>query len=199
MAEHSRYNVSGDEGEVLENKFGITNQKALEDAETLLLKDSYVHFFSLLQAGKLQLNTRLIYAIHRYFLSTLYGWAGKVRTVEISKGGILFCASLQIKRALHDFDQILRKNMPLPEDSRMVVSTKFAVIHCEFNAIHPFREGNGRTIRLFLDLLAVRSGYGLVDYSKTLKNSYIKACVAGMQKDYVKMRRIFLNGLSKNA
>ena len=61
MAEHSRYNVSGDEAEILKNKLGITDQKALEDIETLLLKDTYFHFFSLLQAGKLTfINEKLI-------------------------------------------------------------------------------------------------------------------------------------------
>ncbi|MBI5413448.1 Fic family protein [Candidatus Peregrinibacteria bacterium] len=88
--------------------------------------------------------------------------------------------------------------MPLPEGDKKIVSEKLAVIHCEFNAIHPFREGNGRIIRLFIDLLAVNGGYGLIDYSKTLKAHYIKACVAGMQKDYVPMQRIFFKGLFAN-
>ena len=197
MAEPSRYNVSGDETGILKNKLGITDQKALEDTETLLLKDTYLHFFSLLKTEKLKFNIKLIFEIHKYFLGTLYDWAGKTRTVEISKGGILFCASSYIKKALKDFDQILKKNMPLFKDDRKTVSEKLAAIHCEFNAIHPFREGNGRTLRLFLDLLAVNSGYGLIDYSKTRKSNYIKACVAGMQKNYAKMQRIISNGLLK--
>lgn len=194
MAEHSRYNVSGDE-EILKNKLGITDQKVLEDTETLLLKDTYVHFFSLLQAGKLKFNVKLILEIHKYFLGTLYAWAGKTRIVEISKDGILFCASSHIKNALQNLDKILKENMPAPKDSKKIIGEKFAIIHCEFNAIHPFREGNGRTIRLFLDLLAVNSGYSLVDYSKTLKSNYIKACIAGMKKDYAKMQKILYRGL----
>lgn len=198
MAEHSRYSVFGDEGEILKNNLGITDQKVLEDTETLLLKDAYIHFFSLLRAGKLKFNVELIFEIHEYFLGTLYVWAGKIRVVEISKGGILFCASLQIKKALRNFEQILKGNMPLFKDSKKVVSEKLAVIHCEFNAIHPFREGNGRAIRLFLDLLAVNAGYGLINYTGTLKSDYIKACMAGMQKDYSRMRRIILKGLLKS-
>ena len=190
MAEHSRYNVSGNEGDLLKNKLGITKQKVLEDTETLLLKDTYVHFFSFLQTEKLKFNVKLIYEINKYFLSILYEWAGKTRTVEISKGGILFCAISQIKKALKDLDQILKENMPLPEDNRKIISKKLSIIHCEFNAIHPFREGNGRTIRLFLDLLAVNNGHSLIDYSQILKENYIKACVASIQKDYSKMQRI---------
>lgn len=182
MAEHSRYDVAGDEGRILKNKLGITDQKALEDTETLLLEDTYVHFFSLLQKEKLRFNVKLIFEIHKYFLGTLYAWAGKIRSVEISKDGILFCASSQIKKELKILDKIIKKNIPLFKDNRKIISEKFAVIHCEFNAIHPFREGNGRTIRLFLDLLAVNSGYGLIDYGKTFKKDYIKTCMAGMQK-----------------
>ena len=199
MAEHSRYNVSGNEGDLLKNKLGITKQKVLEDTETLLLKDTYVHFFSFLQTEKLKFNVKLIYEINKYFLSILYEWAGKTRTVEISKGGILFCAISQIKKALKDLDQILKENMQLPEDNRKIISKKLSIIHCEFNAIHPFREGNGRTIRLFLDLLAVNNGHSLIDYSQILKENYIKACVASIQKDYSKMQRILYKGLSKGA
>lgn len=196
MAEHSRYNISGGEAEPLKNKLGITDQKALEDVETILLQDTYLHFFALLKARRLQFNVKLIFAIHTYFLSTLYTWAGKTRTVEISKDGILFCASSHIKKALQNFAQILREKLPSQKNSKSEVSKKLATIHCEFNAIHPFREGNGRTIRLFLDLLGANYGYGLIDYSKIKKTAYIKASVAGMQKNYSKMQKIISAGLS---
>lgn len=199
MAEHSRYNVGGDEGKILKNKLGITNPKTLEDTETLLLKDTYVYFFSLLQSKKMRFTSTLLFQIHKYFLGTLYDWAGRIRTIEISKDGILFCANLQIKKALTGFSKIFRKNMPSSKDPRKTISKKLAIIHCEFNAIHPFREGNGRMIRLFLDLLAVNCGYGLIDYSKTFKTDYIKACVTGMQKDYSKMQKILYRGLSRGA
>lgn len=197
MAEHSRYNVSGNEAEILENKLGITDQKMLEDTETLLLKDTYVYFFSLLQKGKLEFGVRLIFEIHKYFLGTLYVWSGRIRGVEISKDGILFCASSQIKKELKNLDKIIKKNIPLFGAKKKIISEKLAIIHCEFNAIHPFREGNGRTIRLFLDLLAVNCSYSLIDYSKTLKITYIKGCIAGMKKDYSKMQKILFKGLSQ--
>lgn len=199
MAEHSRYDVSGDEAEILKNKLSITDQKVLEDTETLLLKDTYVYFFSLLQKGKLKFNARLIFEIHKYFLGTLYAWAGRTRGVEISKDGILFCASSQSKKELKNLDKIIKKNIPLFGANKKNISEKLAIIHCEFNAIHPFREGNGRTIRLFLDLLAVNCHYGLIDYSKTLKTTYIKGCIAGMKKDYSKMQKILFKGLSQGA
>lgn len=70
-----------------------------------------------------------------------------------------------------------------------------AIIHCEFNAIHPFREGNGRTIRLFLDLIVVKSGFNPIDYSKSGQREYINACKTGMRQDYTKMKKVIKKGL----
>ncbi len=196
MAEHSRYN-SNAEQEVLANKLGIVDQQALNEAEAILLPDAYNYFLGRLETEKLKFNVKLIFEIHKYFLGTLYAWVGKARTVEISKGGTLFCASLQIPNELKKFDEILKKNLPMSSDERKVVSEKLAIIHCEFNAIHPFREGNGRTIRLFLDLLALNVGFNMIDYSKSSQDAYIQACIAGMQKDYSKMKKVIVKGLKK--
>ena len=198
MAEHSRYNVSGaEDAGILKNKLGIKEQKALEDIETILFSDSYKHFFDFSIKKKLKFDLKLIFQIHKYFLGTLYSWAGKIRTVEISKDGILFCSSSQIRNSLRDFEKNLRNNMPSAKDTKRIVSEKLAIIHCEFNAIHPFREGNGRTIRLFLDLLAVNYGFSLIDYAKSSRSDYIRACVSGMSKDYLKMQKIITKGLFK--
>lgn len=72
-----------------------------------------------------------------------------------------------------------------------------SIIHSELNAIHPFREGNGRTIRLFLDLLAVRAGYNPIDWSK-YQSKYIVACVEGMIRNYDPMEKIIYAGLTKH-
>lgn len=198
MGEHSRYNVSSDEvgaDGVLKNKLGISDRERLENIETILLNDSYGYFTELLQKKILKFDVKLILDIHKYFLFTLYNWAGKIRTVEISKDNILFCASSQIPRELDIFDKFLAKNIPTITDSRDIVSRKLAIIHCEFNAIHPFREGNGRTIRLFLDLLALSIGFDIVNYDASLKKNYIKACVSGMKGDCLKMKNIIYKGL----
>lgn len=196
MAEHSRYNVGGEEsGGVLENKLNVKDQKTLEDLETILFTDAYKYFFELLEKGKVVFDVDFIFKIHNYSLKTLYSWAGKARTVEISKNGTLFCASLQIRKNLATFEKILRENLPSAGDDENTISEKLSVIHCEFNAIHPFREGNGRTIRLFLDLLAVSIGFNPIDFSKSSQEGYIKACISGMSKDYSKMQKIIQKGL----
>ena len=196
MGEHSRYSVTGGEdGSVLKNKPGIIDRKDLDDTETLMLSDTYTHFLDLLEKGRLDFDVKLIFEIHRYFLKTLYEWAGSTRTVEISKGGMLFCPHSQIKKQLGEFGGILKENIPSPVDDKKAVSQKLAVIHCELNAIHPFREGNGRTIRVFLDLLAKNVGYNPINYSKSSPSTYVKACIAGMGKDYSGMQKIIFRGL----
>jgi cell filamentation protein len=196
MAMHSRYNVSNEENqEILKNKLGIKDQQMLDDTETLLLSDAYEVFFKQLQLKKLLFNAQLIFEINKYFLNTLYTWAGEIRAVEISKDGIMFCASSQIRKELKNLDKIIKDNLPAPEDDVKEFSRKLAVIHCEFNAIHPFREGNGRTIRLFLDLLSVSSGYKTIDYSKSSQKDYIQACIAGMSQDYSKMQKVIRKGV----
>ena len=71
------------------------------------------------------------------------------------------------------------------------------MIHNEFNVIHPFREGNGRTIRLFLDLLAAHLNYDPIDWSKNSHNNYIEACIEGMTGNHTKMIKIIRKGLKK--
>ncbi len=197
MVMHSRYNTSNEENqEILKNKLRIKDQKMLDDTETLLLSDAYETFFKQLQRGKLTFNVKLIFDINKVFLNALYSWAGKIRLVEISKDGILFCARSQIKKELKKLDKIIKKGLPLTRDERQF-SEQLAVIHCEFNAIHPFREGNGRTIRLFLDLLTVNSGFKTIDYSKSSQKDYIQACIAGMSQDSSKKQKVIQKGLSK--
>jgi cell filamentation protein len=199
MAELSRYNVNGKESNILANKLQITDSKILEDIETLLLADAYNYFLQIQENQKFKFNTKLILNIHKYFFNTLYSWAGKTRTVEISKNGVLFCGSIQIKKELEVLDKIIKENLPKKYDSIEIIAKKLALIHCEYNAIHPFREGNGRTIRLFLDLLSLNAGQHIIDYSKSTQKEYIDACIAGMTKNYSKMQKIFELGLLKNS
>jgi len=201
MAEHSRYSVSdeesGIEGEILKNKPGIQIQTALDDAETHLFSDTYEHFFDLLSKGKLMFDLPLLFQIHKYFFAPLYFWAGKIRTVDISKNGMLFASVVHIDRSLKEFESLLKLHSPKEKDTRKKTAQNLAIIHCELNAIHPFREGNGRTIRLFLDLLAVKAGYSPIDWSRRTQKEYIRACVDGMAKKYSRMEKIVYAGLTR--
>ena len=201
MAEHSRYRVSakgsGMDGDVLRNKPGIKNQKELEDAETLLLSDAYEHFFDKLTTGGLQFDLPFLFQIHTYFLDPLYSWAGKIRRINISKDDVLFAPAVYLEQSLKTFEIELAKLLPSIKDSQKAVAHKLAIIHNELNALHPFREGNGRTIRLFLDLLSASIGYEPIDWSKSSNEKYIQACKKGMAADHSTMKKIIYFGLKK--
>jgi len=202
MAEHSRYYVSdkaaGVNKGILKNKLGIKNKRQLENAETLLLADTYTHFFELLKKDKVKFDLSLLFSIHQYFFETLYDWAGKVRTVNISKDDMLFAPVKYIDKALAVFNKLLKTTLPKQPDTKDKLSQKLAIIHNELNVIHPFREGNGRTIRLFLDLIVASLGYNPIDWGKKSNSDYVKACVKGTKGEYETMAEIIKKGLKIN-
>lgn len=202
MIVHSRYQVSnkkaGIDNEILENKLKIKDKKKLDEAETLLLADTYTHFFELLHEDKVKFDLFLLFSIHKYFLHTLYSWAGKVRNVDISKDGMLFASVKYLDQALQEFDLLLKNKLPNSKDDKDKIAEKLTLIHNEYNAIHPFREGNGRTVRLFLDLLVVSLGYDPIDWSKTKDADYFKACILGMSGENKLMTKIIKKGLKKS-
>lgn len=201
MVEPSRYNVSSEqadlEGGLLKNKLKIKDPKILGDAETVLLADAYEYFFDVQRREGLTLDLSLLLKIHHYFLSPLYEWAGKIRDVDISKDGVLFCPVIHLQKNLDAFGKTILKNLPFEKDQKKTLALKLAIIHNEFNATHPFREGNGRAIRLFIDLIAASIGYQPLDYSKSSPTEYLDACIAGIKMNHKPMERIMFNGLSK--
>ena len=203
MAGRSRYHVSakgaGISKGILQNKLGITNQKKIDDAETLLLADSYTRFFELLKQDKVEFDLSLLFSIHKYFFETLYTWAGQIRKVNISKDGLLFAPVKYIDKSLAEFGILLRKKLPKQSDSKNNISKKLAIIHNEFNVIHPFREGNGRTVRLFLDLIVVSLGYDPIDWGKRSSADYLLACIKGTTGKHIEMTKIIKKGLKKSS
>lgn len=201
MAGHSRYNVSakgaGVVGNILKNKLGIKDQKTLDDAEAILLSDTYSHFFSQLEKSGLTFNSSLLFQIHAYFLGTLYSWAGKLRRVNISKDDVLFAPAEYLEHSLQELDAALTNYIPTSRDTKTRVAKKLAFIHNELNALHPFREGNGRTIRLFLDLLAANAKHLPIDWDRAGKTAYINACKLGMIRDHDAMAKVIGKGLLK--
>ena len=200
MAGRSRYDLSSADDQdykVLKNKLGIDDQKSLDDAEAILLHDSYIYFFELLKSEKVVFNIDLLFNIHKYFLGTLYTWAGKIRTVDISKDDTLFASAKFLSFTLNKFINQLPNFLPTEVDTKNEVCTKLAILHNELNIIHPFREGNGRTIRLFLDLIVVSLGYVPIRWDKTSHYLYLQACQDGVLANHERMRRIIYRGLSR--
>ncbi|MFA4845670.1 MAG: Fic family protein [Patescibacteria group bacterium] len=201
MAEPSRYSITdqeaGVENGVLKNKLHIKDQKKLEDLETLLLNDTYAHFLALIEKRTVIFDLAFLCSIHKFFLGTLYTWAGKIRTVDLSKDGVLFAPIKFIGESLKAFEIILRDNKLTKTDHKYQVAHKLSIIHNEFNTLHPFREGNGRAIRLFLDLMAMSNGYQPINWGRRSHKTYIKACVKGLSAEHRAMTHVIFAGLTK--
>ncbi|MEK7452536.1 MAG: hypothetical protein AAB664_04305 [Patescibacteria group bacterium] len=120
MVAHSRYSAGGDEDVVLPNKLHIDNEDELGRAETILYSDTNKHFFDLLNEKQLTISFTLLFDIHFYFLGTLYTWAGKLRAVDISKNGTLFCSSKYLDQVMKDFEKMFRKNIPFFSASKQI-------------------------------------------------------------------------------
>ena len=99
-----------------------------------------------------------LFEIHRYLFQDIYFCAGKKRTVEISKDGKQFFPTSHFDNALRYIDQIIAEFTKIPRDNKILFAEKLAEILDNVNYLHPFREGNGRTQREFLRMLALEKG-----------------------------------------
>jgi cell filamentation protein len=113
-------------------------------------------------------------AIHGTLFQDVYDWAGQFRTVNISKGGHLFGAAAVIEMALHGILEKLPRENFLRALDREAFAQRCGWYFGEINAIHPFREGNGRTQREFLRQLAAQAGYSL-DWRRVTRDTMIEA------------------------
>jgi len=109
-------------------------------------------------------TTKGLQQIHSYLFDGLYDFAGKIRTKNISKGGFMFANALYLPNILKDIDN-------MPEDTIEHIVDKYI----EMNIAHPFMEGNGRSTRIWLDQILIRSLKKCVDWSKIDKNDYLNA------------------------
>jgi cell filamentation protein len=96
-----------------------------------------------------------LFEIHRHLFQDIYVWAGKKRTVEISKDGKQFFPTSHFDNAFRYIDQLIAEFKKIPKDNKKLLAEKLAEILDNVNYLHPFREGNGRTQREFLRLLAL--------------------------------------------
>ena len=106
-------------------------------------------------------NSSSLFAIHKYLFQDIYSWAGEVRTVEISKGGKPFFPLSHFHRALPFIDSLIAEYRKIGKSEKPALAHKLAEILDHVNFLHPFREGNGRTQREFIRLLALEKGLEL--------------------------------------
>ncbi len=158
---------------ILKNKLNIMDKDELFKAEQEL---SSARYFELCQRpipGDFSLDH--LCAIHRYMFQDIYEWAGKIRTVDISKGTI-FCLTQFIEIEFKKIqDWIISNNYLKDVTDKGEMAKKLAYLIGEINMIHPFREGNGRAQRVFIEYICKNSNHFDIDFSKTTKNDMILA------------------------
>ncbi len=140
---------------ILRNLLDINNQSILDqvEAEISALKSAII----LDNPIPGDLNLEYYQNIHQILFSTIYQWAGKLRTIEISKGKTKFASvAFLFESAKNVFDE-LNSDIELDNLEDRDYSIKLAHYYSEINILHPFREGNGRTQRVFFSVLAQRS------------------------------------------
>lgn len=157
----------------LENKLGLTNSTDLAREEERISKKKALELFEsgildTLPAGKFSTLRK----IHEYLFSDIYDFAGKVRSVNIAKGNFRFAPLMYLEVSLSNID-----NMPQSNFDEIIEK------YVEMNVAHPFREGNGRSTRIWLDHILKTEINQVVDWSKVDKEDYLLAMERSPIKD----------------
>ncbi len=191
MAEE-KYRIPKDEGEILQNKFGFTELKELEQSEFEGFLFAYKVLFNELNE-ETKFNLKYILRMHELALGHLYSFAGKFRNVNISKGGFLFPPAKFLNETMNEFEKNILLPLNSEYNSEEQLITAIARVHAELLFIHPFREGNGRTVRLLANLMAAKAGHKLLaleNFRKEKFDDYVNAIQQAAKADYSLMKKI---------
>lgn len=158
---------------MLENKLGITTSAELAREEERISKKKAVELF---ESGKLTAleagTTASLMAIHKALFEDIYDFAGKLRTVNMAKGNFRFAPLMYLEAALVNIDK-------MPQSTFDEIIEKYV----EMNIAHPFREGNGRATRIWLDCILRKEIGKVVDWSQVDKEDYLLAMERSPIKD----------------
>lgn len=157
----------------LENKLGITSSAELATQEERLSKKRALELFESGMLDKLEPGTfKTLQVIHKQLFMDIYDFAGKVRSVNIAKGGFRFVPAMYLLDALKQIER-------MPQSTFNEIIEKYV----EMNVAHPFREGNGRSTRIWLDLILKKELQLVIDWSKVNKEDYLSAMERSPIKD----------------
>lgn len=174
------------ESNVLINKLDIKEQDRFESFERRL---TMLRLLELIDKSlKGNYDFKHLQSIHYYIFQDLFDWAGIVRTVDIAKGNV-FCKAMFINDQAEVIFQKLRKERYLADLSQEELVTRLAYYFSEINALHPFREGNGRSQREFIRSLALKNGY-IINYANSSKEEMILASQRSFLCDYKPMEEL---------
>ena len=170
---------------MLENKLGLTSSAELARMEEQLSKKKAVLLFEKrildsLPAGKFS----TLQAIHRYLFEDIYEFAGEIRKVNMAKGNFRFAPLMYLDAALENIDK-------MPQSDFDEIIEKYV----EMNIAHPFREGNGRSARIWLDHMLKQEIGRVIDWSKVNKEDYLLAMERSPIKD-IEIKYLLKNALT---
>lgn len=182
----------------LENKLRLTSSADLAREEERISKKKAVWLFESGTLDKLSVGTFVsLKAIHRALFEDIFDFAGELRTVNLAKGNFRFAPLMYLEAALANIEK-------MPQDTFDEIIEKYV----EMNVAHPFREGNGRSMRIWLDLMLKNRIAQVVDWSKVDKEDYllamerspikdveIKVLLKAALTDDVNSREVFMKGI----
>ena len=157
----------------LENNLGLTSSADLAREEERISKKKALELFDTGMRDRLEAGTvASLLAIHKYLFEDIYDFAGELRTVNIAKGNFRFAPLMYLQAALENIDK-------MPQSTFDEIVEKYV----EMNVAHPFREGNGRSTRIWLDHILKHEIGKVVDWSKVDKEDYLLAMERSPIKD----------------
>ncbi len=170
---------------VLENKLAIESQVELHKIEEKISKQKAKLFFDSGEIEKIEVGTFAgLCAIHKILFDEIYEFAGKMRDVNISKGDFRFAPLMYLEQSLKHIDL-------MPQTTFDEIIEKYV----EMNIAHPFREGNGRATRIWLDLILKQELKQVIDWNLADKNDYLLAMERSPIKD-VEIKQLLKNALT---
>ena len=175
------------DSDVLINNLNIHDMDKLHEAERKLTMLRLMDLIDNPLNGKFDLKH--LQSIHKYIFQDIYSWAGKIRTVDIAKSN-MFCKVQFIETQAKEIFGKLQRDSYLEDLSKEEFVKEGACYFSEINALHPFREGNGRTQREFIRCLAYRAGY-ILHFSDISEQEMLEASIDSFVCNYEKMEKLF--------
>ena len=170
---------------MLENKLGITSSVELANEEEKITKLKALELFDTNKINEFEVGTfNGLASIHKYLFNDIYSFAGVIRKENIAKGNFRFASCMYLEDVLNKIDN-------MPQDTFENIIKKYV----EMNIAHPFREGNGRSTRIWLDLILKKELNKVVDWSKVNKEDYLLAMERSPVKD-LEIRLLIQNALT---
>lgn len=179
---------------VLINKLDIRDQELLYEAESIIVTSCSVKAEKELVFN--DVDFEFYKGIHKLIFGDLYDWAGTVRIINISKKGTVFCDHTELERlGKLRFERLKAQDFFCGMEQEEFVSNVAELYH-ELNMLHPFREGNGRTLRLFITLLVRNADYD-IDFALCDADMLAIATIKAAQGDVSMLRAVFADIIKK--